>query len=417
MEVSTCSLAAMYPFNVVLIGVNESLMPVVGRELLLHKVKKEAEFPDVLSAVDGLAGTKDEMRLFVYHAKSAEEVSRIKKLGGSFLGKPILVFMNGENDGKSYLKAMRAGATQIVPLPLQADDFHSALECISLQFGSPSVHSRVIAVSGVTGGCGATALSINLAHAMVNLYRKRTILVELTRQVGILKTYMNLEPRFTIRHVLKNIANLDAHMVQQALTRGPENLDVLAGPDAGGKLVEMAPGDVARVVDFTKHLADVVILDLPCTYDENYFSMASSADEVVLVMEQKVSSVRNVKLILDTIEQSTVLRAHYVVVNRYDPKVRGFTIPELQDILKIPNLVPIASDYVSVNRALNLGYSLRLEAPHSRVLKDIDALAAMLLSLEPPPQIDSEKPSLFARLARGMGLFQNSTNENAAEED
>ncbi len=113
----------MYPLRINLIGCSETILPHVRREILNHEGEIDAEFPDAQSAVNRIWLDKDEARVFIIHLESVDDLAQLKLLSGSFVGRPIVALINSSEDPSLVFKSMRAGATQVVPLPLEAGDF------------------------------------------------------------------------------------------------------------------------------------------------------------------------------------------------------------------------------------------------------------------------------------------------------
>src|SRR5262249_45631394 len=169
----------MFPLPVTIVGCAGDLLQLLRLELSIQSARVESEYLGVESAIADLRANDAALapkngkgklevplaepprRLFVVHLASVQELPSIKRLSSFFPGNPILVLMEPDADPNVPIAAMRMGASQVVTLPLQADDFKLALDCISNQFGAPAAN-QVIAVAGVTGGCGATTLAINL---------------------------------------------------------------------------------------------------------------------------------------------------------------------------------------------------------------------------------------------------------------
>src|SRR5216683_1683433 len=154
----------MRVLNVVLIGCSESIAPHVRRELLNRGATVEAEFPDARHATEGLRLSQGSSPILVVHLRSSEGPDQVSQLSGRFVGQPILALLDAGTDPSAIFCAMRAGAAQVVPLPLQAEDFGAALDSIALHFASHAGEATVLAVSGATGGCGTTTMAINLAY-------------------------------------------------------------------------------------------------------------------------------------------------------------------------------------------------------------------------------------------------------------
>jgi pilus assembly protein CpaE len=395
----------MYPLPVILIGHDENVLPHVRRELRDQGVRLGTEFRDIDRALAGLRLAPDEMQLFIVHLEGPESLPKLRQLSGIFVGRPILALLGApERDPAFLLNAMRAGAAQIAVLPLQAEDFRASLNCIALQFGRSATDTQLLAVSGVTGGCGTTTLAVNLAYEIAHRHGLHCLLLELSFRMGVLATYLNIEPRYTTLDLLRISDRLDVFAVQQALTRVADRLDVLAGPYRAIALPQTSAQDVARLIECAKQLAAVVVLDLPCSYDDLYFETLATANHVVLVGEQKVPSVRALKLVQETLQREAGQCKQHLVINRYDPKVSGFDADRLQRLLQVPRLHTIADDPEAVTAAVNNGRPLRLEAPQAGALADIDALADLLTERGDRPEPKKATPTVLGRLVHAFGL-------------
>jgi len=409
----------MFPLNVVIIGCSGDLLQLLRLELGVHAARIEAEFLGVESAISGLRpppindptretplrGGKDHVplqaprRLFIVHLHSTQEMPAIKRLSSFFPGNPILVLMDTAGDPNLPITAMRMGASQIVLVPWQADDFKQAIDCIANQHGHP-IDSQVIAVAGVTGGCGATTIAINVAFELANMHELRVVLAELSLQVGKLPLYLNVEPRLTTHDLLRDIHRLDLYLIQQALTPIVDRFHILAGPYHTLSPLAVPPADVLLLVECLRQLADIAVLDVPCTYDVLYFETLKSADQVVLVAEQKVPSVRALQMV----HGSLVDKPHHLLLNRYDPNLPGFGVDRLKTMLHAKELMTIASDYARVSSSINQGLPLRLKEPRCPALDDITEVARKLVPQKEIIRAEKPSPSMLGGLIRALGI-------------
>lgn len=384
----------MYPFNVILVGCSEQVRNAIWPELAALNCHIEAEFLGVESALEALRGgigqpgkggpkgkepepTADERRLFVVHLEQPVDLTPLKRLSSLFASSPIVAVFDSSANPALAITAMRTGATQVVLMPIQPEDFRTAMQCIAMQSGAEATNGQVIALAGVTGGAGTTTLAINLANEMGHLFRQRVILAELSFLVGKFPVYLDLEPRYTIHELIQEIRRLDVYFVKSALLNmaDNENVSILPGPFNPVAAINIQPADVLYLCDFLRQLADYVILDVPCTYDNIYFETLNAADQVVLVAEQKVPSVRSLQMIFNNLRH----KQPHLLLNRYDPNIKGFGVQRLQELLQVPRMVTIANDYDAVTSAVNQGKTLRAENPRSKALADIDALAKVLV--------------------------------------
>lgn len=394
----------MFPLEVIVVGVRDDVLPHVRRELSNMSAKTGGEYADATEAVGSLGLGGQENRVFVMYVHGPDGMEQLKRLSRTYASRPVLALMEGTNDVGTLTSAMRAGALQIVTLPFSPDDFRAAMDCLSLHFAFSGDTSRVIAIAGVTGGSGATTLAINVAHEIAAQHKLHTILAELSLQMGMLAPYLDVSPKFTTHDLLAEMDRVDVYVVQQVLTKVAENFDVLAGPHSDIERLTVSAQDVIRLVDYTRQLADVVVLDVPCTLDALYFETLAAANQIVLVGEQKIPSVRNLQMVRGTLQRDYGIKMQYVVINRYDPRIQEFSDKQLGQILNVPKLATISNDYASVISAVNHGRLLRLEAPNSRVVRDIAGLVRQLLNVEAGakpemgPPADKDGMSIFGRL-------------------
>lgn len=246
-----------------------------------------------------------------------------------------------------------------------------------------------------------------MAYELASQHQQSVILSELSLQVGKLAAYLDISPSQTTFDLLSAGERLDAAVVQKALTRVSDRFDILAGEYRQIAPVSVAVNDVVRLIDICRSLANYSIFDVPCTYDDMYFETLSSADQIMLVGEQKIPSIRTLKLVCEALERVDGLNKLNIVINRYDPRMPGFGVERLKGLLGKPEILTVANDYASVMASINHGRPLRQESPRSPALADIERLVRTLMNLTEQPVAAlaaAAQPAIFGRLIRRFGL-------------
>jgi pilus assembly protein CpaE len=394
----------MFPLPIVLAGSCERTLPNVRRELANLAATIEAEFSQVADLLIRRAEFRAKPTLFIFHVQGPKDLASLKRLAGAFVGRPIVALVDDGKDPAVLIAAMREGACQVVPLPLAPADFKAALDCISVQFGHAAEAAQVLAVSGCTGGCGATSLAVNLAYEIAHLHDKRVILAELSPRIGMLVTYLDAEPKYTFEDLYAYDSPLDVHVVEQTLVRVSDRLSFLTGSERPLPTGPDLTGKIETVLDYLRCLADVVILDFPCTFDEGYFQVLGLANKIVLVGEQRIPSVRNLQLILSTFKGKGGDARCLLALNRYDPAMEGFTTRELAKLLHTPHIATLANDPARMTAAQNQGKPIRLSSPRSPVVADVDGLARVLIDSTQTSAPHRKSPSVFGKLFHACGL-------------
>jgi pilus assembly protein CpaE len=367
----------------------------------------EAEFEDVRGAIDGIRLSQNEKRLCVAYVGSVEEAQQLRWLSESFIGRPLMALVDRDCSSELIFAVNRAGAVQVLPVPLQPADLLASLNILHKRYAVAEAVSarRIIAVSGVTGGCGATTIAMNLSYEISHLLELTCILVELSNHMGMLATFLDIEPRYTTYDLFCDISSVNREFLDKALTRVTDKFRVLAAPYQDTARLDVPPTDILALLQLVKQLSDVVVLDVPGNVYDAHVQTYAACDQLVLVAEQSVPSLRALSYMRERLEQDGISKPQTLVINRYNPLRKEFMVTHLQRLLQTPQLVTIANDYATVSTALNEGHPLREHAPKSPVLSDIDNLARLLINPGRPetkPAVAPQKRHYLRRLVRAL---------------
>ena len=219
--------------------------------------------------------------------------------------------------------------------------------------------------------------------------------------------YLDVNPEHTTFDLLNDGERLDPQMIQRALTRVADRFDVLAGEYRAITPIQTTTGNVVRLIDYCRSLSNVAIFDVPCTYDDMYFETLAVADQVVLVGEQKIPSIRTLKLVCEALSRIDGVRKLHIIVNRYDPRMPGFGADRLKGLLEVNDLLTVCNDYASVMASINHGRPLRQEAPRSPALADVNRIVSALLGVSetPAPRSSAPKEEVKSALRGLMSRF------------
>jgi len=388
----------MYSLKINLIGCDEDTFPPAAREILQRWAVIDVDYPSVTAIQKNVLQKEGETRLLIIYIRSADDLPELKRLNSIYPRYPILVVFDATSDPTLVVKIMRAGAMQVVHPPVSPDDLREALDCIAAKHAGLSTLAKLVTVTGSVGGCGGTTVAFNLAYELACRAQARCILMELSLRRGVLAEKLNISPRYTTTDLMLDIKRVDSYILQGALTEVSENFCVLAGPFESIQTEKADLESTMQLVQLTRHLAAWLVLDVPSTYDDLFFSSLLAADQIVLVADQTVSGIRGLQMVCDSLGQ----RRPLVVINRYDSQ-NGFSIDRIQGFLPRCDISTLANDLAMVT-SMNNGQPLRVYSQRSRTLADIDALLQKVKPNVQEAGNEEKNGSMLSRLGHALHL-------------
>jgi pilus assembly protein CpaE len=210
----------------------------------------------------------------------------------------VCVLVIGEIDGLEFYREITRGlgAAEYLPKPL-------AREQVARHFGSfvlgrspisaTSMGGRVLAVTGVRDGCGASSVAANLAWHFGVTLRHHTVLVDPDLYRGNAAFLLNLHPGDGLQSALEAPERIDTLLAERAAQPAAERLHVLAGECALGSLPTYAPGAAEALIDALRKRYNFIVLDVPFAPVPLYRDLIALAHQRVLVLEPSLVSLRD----------------------------------------------------------------------------------------------------------------------------
>ncbi len=248
----------------------------------------------------------------------------------------VCVLVIGELDSMEFYREITRGlgAADYLPKPLARDR-------VTRHFGgfvagrAPSsaaaLGGRVLAVTGVRGGCGASSIAVNLAWHFGVVLRHHTVLVDPDLYRGNAAFLLNLNPGDGLTAALESPQRMDTLLAERAAQPAAERLHVLAGESAVSDVPAYAPGAAGVLVDALRKRYNFIVLDVPFAPVPLYRDLLDLAHQHVLVMEPSLVSLRDI-LRLNIVAPATG-QAPLIVLNRLGLP-GGLTRRQVEDGLK-----------------------------------------------------------------------------------
>jgi pilus assembly protein CpaE len=270
----------------------------------------------------------------------------------------------GDGTPDVILRAMRAGANEFFTWPTPDAMFHEAIIRTAARLDAAhgtQPQSKTLVFVGAKGGAGTTTIAVNCGVEVARLSGRRpTVLVDLKTGLGEATLFLGIRSHYTVLDAIDNLQRMDTQFLRELVVKHKSGLEVLAGSDQFDRPGAADCAAIEEVFRLLHREYEYVVIDIgsqitPCSTAALYI-----ADNVFLVANPDVPSVRNAQRLLDRMNQFGVPRDRIrFLLNR---AAEPFPIPpsQIESALGHPIDHMFASDYRTVSAALNSGVPLAL---------------------------------------------------------
>jgi pilus assembly protein CpaE len=279
---------------------------------------------------------------------------------------------------------VRAGAHDVVPLPLDVADLETSLLPIRDQMAratssAQSANGKLVCVIKSVGGIGATSLLTQLAiRAAENEahFGREVCLLDLDLQFGNAAFQLGLRPSLTFYELIEAGARLDGELLRATTTLHPSGLKVIAAPKSLMPLDAVSSEQLIEIVEIAKREFGTVFVDLPASWTNWSLSLLAQSDLVLLITELSVSGLYRARRQLDLLREQDLASVDLrIVVNRFEKGLlKTVKQGDVQSALGRGVSYTIANEPGVMQPAIERGVPISEIKRRSAVGRDIDML-------------------------------------------
>ena len=320
-----------------------------------------------------------------------------------------IFFMTEVFDSDTLLRALRAGAQEVLRRPLDRSALSQAVERVAglnARRGGTGGDRGVITVFSNKGGSGVSTLAVNLAVSLRRSTKREVALADFDYQSGDAAFMTGLTPTRSLADVLA-APHVDSASVQDALMKHDSGIHVLSQPEHLDRAEAITPAQVGAIMDILSSTFELVVVDAPHLFNEITLEIFDHSSTILLVTELSIPSVRSARRSLEVFHKLNFLTMPdrvRLVVNRRSEQ-GAISIPQLEETLGMQVSGSIHNDYSAVSRAINLGRPLCAEGGESKAARDLATLARKLVTVggeaEAAVEVPVRKPTLMNLFGRG----------------
>lgn len=268
-----------------------------------------------------------------------------------------LIAVSGELAPERMRNLVRINASDWLRKPLDGKDLLNAVTFHDS--GSHASKSRVMTFISASGGAGATTLALSAAKHIGDRSAQHaagTCVVDLDFQSANCGAYLNLSNQFDLDAIVGQPDRLDVELMDVIkLTRDP-GFTIYSFERPSLPFEPMGQDFVLKLLDLVAYRFENVIVDLPNLDTPWHSSVLSTSDEIFVVFELNVASLRQAKRLYTRIRDLKGNAANVTLVaNKHKRKLFGnhFSKSELEKIFTAKHIKAVAFDPDLMADALN----------------------------------------------------------------
>ncbi|MAT16198.1 MAG: pilus assembly protein CpaE [Planctomyces sp.] len=354
----------------------------------------EAECARYEFFIDVASQTQPEIALVSLDSDPEKGLDLVLKLGQEVPDCSVLV-VSSSQEGRLILKAMRNGAREFLSLPLNLEDFMTALSRIkqskqTTEQGSSPRTSQVISVVGVSGGIGCTSLAVNLGCALAQDERNSVAIIDLDMALGDADVWLDIIPDYTIQDVAENISRLDFSLLKRSLTKHSCGAFLLPRPVNMEENAVLTAEELKRVIALLKATFSHLIIDVSKSFNAIDMMALSQSNTILSLTQLDLPSLRNIVRVLQFFDQyDSIAEKVQVVVNRIGLSDSQISLNKALETIGREIAWQVPNDYATMIESRNNGVPLVEQAPRAKLTKVYQQMAQSF-SGAPGPKVDDE---------------------------
>jgi pilus assembly protein CpaE len=268
---------------------------------------------------------------------------------------PLILAAYGEPNG-IVETGLAVGAADVLVLPQPAETLVFALRKAAAAAASANGdRGKVVTVFSPKGGSGKTVLATNLAAATARS-GVETLLIDLDLQFGDSALTLAVSPRATIADLAASAGDIDLEKLKAFVsTDSRTGLSLLPSPKRPEEADLVGAPQLAAILEAARSGFGAVVIDTGPLFDAPMLAALDHTEQLLLVCNPEVTSLKNVRIGLETIDRLGFPRERVSLVANRIGAAGAVARDDIEDALDTKIAFELPDDPevpAAINRAL-----------------------------------------------------------------
>ncbi len=291
---------------------------------------------------------------------------------------PVIVLTEAFDDavGRWFLQIR---VSDFLRKPVSGDDIAQVCNhIIGAADQAPDHPAKIFAFIPAAGGVGNTTLAVETAIQYAKIEgdgKLRTCLVDLDFQNDSCASHLDIEPRLDLSEIGPAGERLDGQLLEVMGSKHHSGLVLFSAICGSGDDGDVSVEAVLRLLDIVATRFDLVILDIPRTWQPWTQDILQVADRVYVVTDMTVPGLRSARRAVQRISGKVPSESKpLVIVNRAEKQGffgSGIRKNDVERVLEDYFAGTVANNYALVREAIDRGVPLETVKTGNAVSSDL----------------------------------------------
>ena len=258
------------------------------------------------------------------------------------------------------------------------------------------VRCKALGFFGGKGGTGKTTIAIGVAAQLAKA-GKRVMLLDLDLQFGDVSMALDLDTKNSIVDLVQDRGGITIENINGFAVEHGTGMSVLCAPKSTEFAEFVTAAHVEKIIDIMRPYYEYIIIDLPASFNDTTITACENCEEIYLVYNNELLSLRNAKVCYTILEQLHQREKLRFIINKFE---KGLVkVEDFEEMFRTKMFAVVPADYAAALNAINKGMAVTVAQPKSPVSKGISEMTDKIIEIHtgvvPIKNDEGKKKGLF----------------------
>ena len=303
-----------------------------------------------------------------------------------------IIMLTAEADVEQRVRGLRAGADDDIVKPFHPLELIARIKALLARSGGgqqrktaeKTTLGRLACFYPAKGGVGTTTIAINTAIALAARMKRKTALFDANLQFGDMRVFLDLSPNSSSIVNAITESELDGELLKKLLVDHHSGMELLLAPpnpesaDIVAERQRTDPASLSNILALLRRSHDYTLVDMAKTIDDFNLQLFDEADLIFVVMTADLSCLKNVRLVLQTMDSLGYERGKIQLVLNRSNAYTGINVDNAESALGRKIDHQIINEYRGAISALNSGVPFMSSRPEGPLGQSVAKFAVEL---------------------------------------